>query len=121
MFPTVAGAAGMNIHGKNNFKVGTFGDNVPNKTSCWRVAAHVTCSREQHADRLPRGDRGFGMLGIITRVKTRTTRIHSGDVKVKGISCHDLGEMMYMDAHTGVATSWAGWTPSRATSPSVVA
>ena len=28
MFPTVAGAAAMNIHGKNNFRVGTFGDNV---------------------------------------------------------------------------------------------
>ena len=28
MFPTVAGAAAMNIHGKNNFAVGTFGDAV---------------------------------------------------------------------------------------------
>ena len=28
MFPTVAGAASMNIHGKNNYKVGTFGDHV---------------------------------------------------------------------------------------------
>ena len=110
MFPTVAGAAGMNIHGKNNFKVGTFGDNVLDLDLLLASGELVTCSREQNPDFFHAAIGGFGMLGVITRVRTRTTRIHSGEVKVKGISCHDLGEMMaYMEAHTGDADYLVGW------------
>jgi len=110
MYPTVAGAAGMNIHGKNNYKVGTFGDNVLEVDLVLPGGELRTCSRDVDPDLFHAVVGGFGMLGCITRVRTRTTRVHSGDIEVRGISCHDLGEMMeYIDAHTGVADYLVGW------------
>ena len=110
MYPTVAGASGMNIHGKNNYKVGTFGDNVLEVDLVLPNGELRTCNREANADLFHAAIGGFGMLGCITRVQTRTTPVHSGDIEVKGVSCHDLGEMMqYIDAHTGVADYLVGW------------
>ena len=110
MEPTMAGAAGMNIHGKNNYKVGTFGDNLLELDLVLPSGELVTCDRERRADLFHATIGGFGMLGVITRVRTRTQRIHSGELWVKGISCHDIGEMMaYMDAHTAEADYLVGW------------
>lgn len=110
MYPTVAGAAGMNIHGKNNYKVGTFGDNVLDLDLVLPSGEVRTCSREENSDLFHAAIGGFGMLGCITRLSTKTTRVHSGELEVKGISCHHLGEMMdYMDAHTGEADYLVGW------------
>ena len=100
MFPTVAGAAAMNIHGKNNFKVGTFGDNVLDFDVVLPSGELVTCSRESDPDLFHAVIGGFGMLGCITRIRMRTQRVHSGEVAVRGISAHDLAEMMaYFEAH----------------------
>ena len=110
MFPTMGGAAAMNIHGKNNFKVGTFGDNLLEIDLLLGNGDLVTCSREQNAELFHGAIGGFGMLGIITRAKTRTTKVYSGDVRVRGISCHDLGEMMdAMQELVGEADYLVGW------------
>ncbi len=110
MYPTVAGAAGMNIHGKNNFKVGTFGDNLLEIDLVLPSGELCTCNRESHADLFHAAIGGFGMLGCITRVKTRIQPIHSGEIEVRGISCHDLGEMMeVIDGLTDQADYLVGW------------
>ena len=110
MYPTVAGAAAMNIHGKNNFKVGTFGDNLLELDLMLPCGELRTCDRERNPDLFHAAVGGFGMLGCITRVKTRTQPVHSGELEVKGVSCHDLGEMMaYIDASTHVADYLVGW------------
>jgi FAD/FMN-containing dehydrogenase len=110
MFPTVAGAAAMNIHGKNNYKVGTFGDNVVDFDIVLPSGELLTCSRDQHADLFHAAIGGFGMLGCFTRVKTRTTPIHSGDLECRGISTHDLREMMdYFEEHEQAADYLVGW------------
>ncbi|MDA1265866.1 MAG: FAD-binding oxidoreductase [Planctomycetota bacterium] len=110
MYPTVAGAAAMNIHGKNNYKVGTFGDNTLEIDVLLPNGELRTCNREQNSDLFHAAIGGFGVLGCITRVKTKTTRVHSGELEVLGISCHDLEEMMtYIDAHTHEADYLVGW------------
>jgi FAD/FMN-containing dehydrogenase len=110
MHPTVAGAAAMNIHGKNNYKVGTFGDNTLEIDVVLPNGELITANREQHSDLFHAAIGGLGLLGCIVRVKTKTHRVHSGLVDVKGVSCHDLAEMMaYVDAHTDVADYLVGW------------
>jgi len=110
MYPTLAGAAGMNIHGKNNYKVGTFGDNLLEIDLVLPSGELRTCDRERNSDLFHAAIGGFGMLGCITRLKTRTQPVHSGELEVKGVSCHDLGEMMaYIDAHTKTADYLVGW------------
>ncbi len=110
MFPTVAGAAAMNIHGKNNFKVGTFGDNVVEFDIVLPNGELRTCSRARDADLFHAAIGGFGMLGCFSRLVLHTKPVHSGELEVKGISVHSLAEMMaYMDAHTADADYLVGW------------
>ena len=110
MFPTLAGAAAANIHGKNNFAVGTIGDAIVEFDLCTPAGELLTCSREANADLFHAAIGGFGMLGAITRVVLDTKRVHSGDLWVRGVSVRNLGEMMaYMDAHKGTADYLVGW------------
>ena len=110
MFPTVAGTSAMNIHGKNNFKVGTFGDNVIDFDIVLPSGELRTCSRSQNADLFHAAIGGFGMLGAFSRIKTKTTKIHSGEIDVKGVSVHNLREMMdYFEAEKANADYLVGW------------
>ena len=110
MFPTLAGAAGMNIHGKNNFKVGTIGDAILDVDLLRADGSSLMLSRDENSELFHGVIGGFGMLGALTRVRIQTKRIYSGDVEVKGISCASLEEMMqYVDAHTGEADYLVGW------------
>ena len=79
MRPTLGGCVAMNVHGKNNFRVGTFGEHVVefDLLTARRRAAAVqprrrtrTCSTRRSA--------GSGLLGAITRVKLRLKRVESG-------------------------------------------
>ncbi len=110
MFPTLAGAAGMNIHGKNNYKVGTIGDAILDIDVVLPTGELVTASRSDRSELFHAVIGGFGMLGAITRVRIATKRIYSGEVDVCGISVPNLAGMMeYIDAHTGEADYLVGW------------
>lgn len=110
MFPAVAGALAMNIHGKNNYKVGTIGDNCVEFDLVLPSGELRTCNREQNADLFHAAIGGFGMLGCFSRAVLKTKKIHSGDLWVTGISTHDLREMMdYFEAHTATSDYLVGW------------
>lgn len=110
MFPTLAGAAAMNIHGKNNFKVGTIGDAIDSFDLVLANGELVTCSRAQNGDLFHAAIGGFGMLGVMTRVRLRTHRVHSGDLEVHARSAHDLREMMAVfDEERSNADYLVGW------------
>ena len=110
MYPTMAGCAAMNIHGKNNFKVGTFGDAVQEFDIVLPSGELRTCSRELDGDLFHAAIGGFGMLGCITRVKIQTKRVYSGELEVKGVSVQGLDEMMaYFEAARDDADYLVGW------------
>lgn len=110
MFPTLAGAAGMNIHGKNNYKVGTIGDAILDLDLVLATGELVTLSRSRQPDLFHAVVGGLGMLGAISRVRIATKKIHSGDIDVCGVSVPHLAAMMeYVDAHTGTADYLVGW------------
>jgi decaprenylphospho-beta-D-ribofuranose 2-oxidase len=110
MFPTLAGAAAANIHGKNNFAVGTIGDAIVEFDLLTPAGELLTCSRTANADLFHAAIGGFGMLGAIVRVVMDTKRVHSGDLWVRGISARNLREMMgHIEAHKGSADYLVGW------------
>jgi len=110
MFPTVAGAAAMNIHGKNNFRVGTFGDNILDFDLVLPNGELRTCSRDQNAELFHAAIGGLGMLGCFSRLRMQTKRVHSGKVRVRGESVRNLGEMMaYFEAEKQRADYLVGW------------
>lgn len=93
MFTTMAGCAAMNIHGKNNFKVGTFGEHILDFDILLPNGESKTCSREENSDLFFAAIGGFGMLGCFTRVRLQMKKVYSGNVWVEAFNTRDLREM----------------------------
>lgn len=80
MYPTLGGALAMNIHGKNNFCAGTLGEHVLELEVLTPLGELLTFRPT---------DREFfgiissaGLLAMITRVKLKMKKVHSGDLRV---------------------------------------
>jgi decaprenylphospho-beta-D-ribofuranose 2-oxidase len=109
-FPTLGGIAAANIHGKNNFAVGTVGDAILEFDLLAPDGKLHTCSRERESELFHAAIGGFGLLGVFTRIRLRTKRVHSGELEVTTFAGKDLGELMdYVQAHTGDADYLVGW------------
>jgi len=109
-FPTIAGIAAANIHGKNNFAVGTVGDAILEFDLLTSAGAIHTCSREREPELFHAAIGAFGLLGAFTRLKLFTKRVHSGELAVATHAGKDLGELMaYMQAHVDDADYLVGW------------
>lgn len=78
MFPTLGGAAAMNIHGKNNWKVGPIGDHITEFDLLLPSGEVKTCSRTDNAPLFHAAISGFGMLGVFTRLTLQMKKIYSG-------------------------------------------
>ncbi len=87
---TMGGAAAMNIHGKNNYRLGSFGEGVRSFELMTPKGELVRCSREQNSDLFHAAIGGFGMLGCFTSLEIETKRVHSGRMRVWGIVARDL-------------------------------
>jgi decaprenylphospho-beta-D-ribofuranose 2-oxidase len=110
MHTSLGGALAMNIHGKNNWKVGPIGDHVEAFELVLSSGELVRCSREERADLFHAAIGGFGMLGCFTSVTLRLKRIHSGLLEVDPIPIRGLDEFFDVFAErTGGADYLVGW------------
>lgn len=110
MFPTMGGCVAMNIHGKNHFKVGPFGDHVEEIELLLPQGGRVRASREERGDLFRAAIGGFGMLGILTRVKLRLRRISTGKVRVEALSTRNLDHLFEaFDARLSSSDYLVGW------------
>jgi decaprenylphospho-beta-D-ribofuranose 2-oxidase len=109
-FPTIAGVAAMNIHGKNNFAAGTIGDWILEFDLALPRGEVVTCSRERNPDLFHAAIGGLGMLGAFTRIVLRTKHVYSGDVEVTAVRVRNLREAMEhfeaRKAHVDYLVAW---------------
>lgn len=90
MKTTMGGCLSANIHGKNNFKMGTFGEHVIEFTAILPTGAEVTCSPKTNADLFYAMISGYGMLGIFTSVTLQMKRLHSGLLTVDAFPVQNL-------------------------------
>ena len=90
MAVSMGGAAAMNIHGKNNFALGSFGECVKSFDLLTPRGETVHCTRESEPDLFHAAIGGFGMLGCFTKLEVQTKRVHSGRLRVHGIVARDL-------------------------------
>jgi decaprenylphospho-beta-D-ribofuranose 2-oxidase len=93
MFPTMGGCLSMNIHGKNNFKAGPFGEHVEDFDLVTPDGTLLRCSRSENADVFHTAIGGLGLLGAITRVRVKLKKVGSGLLSVDPCAVHNLGEM----------------------------
>lgn len=94
MHPTLGGALGANIHGKNAFKVGPIGEHVASFKLLTPGGALLTCNPNENADVFFAAIGGFGLLGIIVEVTLRLKQVHSGLLEVTPYRCASLAEML---------------------------
>ncbi|MDR3687840.1 MAG: FAD-binding oxidoreductase [Fimbriimonas sp.] len=92
MYPTLGGALGMNIHGKNSFKVGTIGDQVVELEVLFPTGELKVLAKDDPL--FYEVISSAGLLGIITRAKIQMKRIHSGNLKVLAVSCANWDEQI---------------------------
>lgn len=110
MYPTLGGALGMNIHGKNNFAVGTIGDAVRSFEIVLPSGELRRCSRNENADLFHAAIGGFGMLGCIVRLEIETKKVHSGLLEVRARSVRTLRETFeYFEAHRATSDYLVAW------------
>ena len=93
MYVTMGGAASMNVHGKNAFKVGTLGDHIQAFELMLPNGEIIPCSRDENSDLFYAAIGGFGMLGCFISITLQMKRVYSGKVKVEAIASRNLGEM----------------------------
>ena len=115
MAVTVGGAAAANIHGKNNWRDGCFGDHILTFDLLLASGQVVTCSRESQVDLFHAAIGGFGLLGVFTSITLRMRRIYSGRVHVRQTAHPSLKELVSaLDAGTASATHLVAWVDTAA-------
>lgn len=115
---TIGGAAAANAHGKNNWRVGSFGDFVLAFDLVLPSGEQITCTREQHPDLFTTALGGLGLLGCFTSLTLQTRRIYSG--RLAEVQ-RPFASMDALLAAVEEATYWAteivGWVDTSATGP----
>ncbi len=110
MFVTMGGAAGMNFHGKNNFKLGPLGEHILEFDLLLPTGEVVLCSREQNRDLFFAAIGGFGMLGCFVRLTLQLKKVCSGLLSVYAFSTRSLRHMMEeFEQRRDAADYLVGW------------
>lgn len=94
MFTTLGGCLGMNIHGKNNFRMGTIGEHVVEFTTLLPTGATLTCSPKKNGDLFRASIGGMGLLGVFTSITLQMKKMASGLLKVHAFPVHNLDEQL---------------------------
>ncbi len=98
MRPTVGGCVSMNIHGKNHWRAGGFGEHVEEievarpSGELVRVRADAESDLDVGTFRAITG--GMGLLGAVTAARLRLKRVHSGNLEVTARATESLDEMV---------------------------
>ncbi|MEO6952980.1 MAG: FAD-binding oxidoreductase [Polyangia bacterium] len=110
MRPTLAGCVSMNVHGKNNFRVGAFGDQLESIDLLSPDGELRTLSRTENTELFRAAVGGLGLLGVITRIRMRTKKVDSGLMRVRARSGRSLDEMFDLfEQHLPDADYLVGW------------
>lgn len=105
---SLGGCAAMNVHGKNHFRVGPFGEHVEEIELLLPDGSSRTA---RPGDELFRGAvGGFGMLGAIVALSLRLPRVHSGLLEVQPWAVRSLDEAIDLFAarapHADYLVGW---------------
>jgi FAD/FMN-containing dehydrogenase len=115
MTTTLGGCLGMNIHGKNNFKLGPIGEHVLEFTALLPTGAEVTCSPTHNGDLFYSLISGMGMLGVFTSITLQMKRVYSGMLKVEAFNVPNLDRHLDAIEQAAPENSYTvGWLDSTA-------
>jgi decaprenylphospho-beta-D-ribofuranose 2-oxidase len=110
MYVTLGGALGMNIHGKNNYKAGPFGDHVVafDFLAASGEELHVERDVTPHLHKELIGS--WGLLGCFTKISLKLKKVYSGDLEVKVFVCDNFRELFKLyDERVANCDYLVGW------------
>lgn len=110
MRPTVAGCIASNVHGKNHFAAGGFGEHVEELELALTTGEvrRVSADAEPELVRAVAG--GMGLLGAVTAARIRLHRVESGRLRVHARATSSLAGMIELfDTHVATADYVVGW------------
>ncbi len=93
MVVSLGGALGMNIHGKNNFRVGPIGNHVLEFELLTPKGDILRCSRTENAELFHTAIGGFGMLGCFVSITLQLKKVYSGHLSVYAFATPDLSTL----------------------------
>jgi FAD/FMN-containing dehydrogenase len=115
MAVTLGGAAAANVHGKNNWGDGSFGEHVLRFELLLPSGERVSCSPDEHADLYYAAIGGYGLLGCFTAITLQMRRIYSGQVDVRQTAHPTLEALLAaLDAGSERATHAVAWVDTGA-------
>ena len=91
---TIAGAVSNNIHGKDSWKVGNFGDHVIKMKLLTSSGKTIDVERSQNKDLFKAVVGGMGLIGIILEITLQLKKIPSAYVKLSSISTKNISESL---------------------------
>jgi FAD/FMN-containing dehydrogenase len=112
---TIGGAAAMNVHGKNNWHAGSFGDSVLAFDLLLPSGETITCSRERRPELFYGAIGGLGLLGCFTSITLQTRRVYSGMVAERQTAQDSLTALLdALEAASAEATDLVAWIDTSA-------
>lgn len=93
MHTTLGGCIAANVHGKNNYKHGPWGDHLVRFTIVTPDGVLREVSRESDPELFAFAVGGFGLLGAFVSITVKMKRVYSGRVRVLPAVAEDLEEM----------------------------
>lgn len=120
MMPTLGGALSMNIHGKNNFQVGTIGEHIQEFTFLTVKGDILKCTPKLNSEIFYSAISGFGMLGCFLVIKIKMKKIYAGKMKISPVVVKNFDELFdYFEAEYKSSDYLVGWIDAFASGDSM--
>jgi FAD/FMN-containing dehydrogenase len=121
MFTTMGGCLGMNIHGKNAWRVGPFGEHVTEVDLMLPSGEIRRVGRDSDPELFRGVVSGFGMLGVITRIRLQMKRVYSGMLEVKALRARSFHHQVELfEEHAAESDYMVGWADCFSSAPGTV-
>ncbi|CAN5198488.1 FAD-binding oxidoreductase [soil metagenome] len=116
MWTTMGGCAAMNIHGKNAYEAGPFGNHVLEFEFLLPTGELRRVTRASDPELFVGAISGFGILGCFTKITLQMKRVYSGNVEVFPKKVRNIAEHLEMfeekAATCDYMVGWADCFPS---------
>lgn len=110
MFTTIGGCAAMNIHGKNNYKAGGFGEHITEFDFLTPGGDLITATPDDNKELFYSAISGAGLLGVFTRIRMQMKKVYSGLLSVEAFDTKNLQEMaIEIEARADRMDYLVGW------------
>lgn len=111
MHTTIGGCLGMNIHGKNAYQVGPFGNHVLDFEILLPSGKRVHVTRESDPDLFHGAISGIGMLGVFTWIRMKVKKVHSGRLRIWAKQARNFHEMVDLFEENASSMDYmVGWS-----------